>query len=153
MGAGHGHKLHYHGHSVVHRAPSHVKLATLLVFMLVVVATPRTWFPAFGLYLAVVVGVIALSGVPFGYIGRRMVVELPFVVFALLWYLWGVESRQPTLNSGASLLAFLRERLADFKLPRRAHVLPGLPRNATGKILKTALRERLASGDGPREAS
>ncbi len=42
-----------------------------------------------------------------------------------------------------ALLGFLRERLADFKLPRRAIVLPSLPRNATGKILKTALRERL----------
>lgn len=41
---------------------------------------------------------------------------------------------------------FLRERLADFKLPRRAIVLPALPRNATGKILKTQLREMLKSG-------
>ena len=84
MGAGHGHKMHYHGHSVVHRAPGHVKIAALLGFMLTVVATPREWFALFGLYLALVVAVIALSTVPFGYIGRRMVVELPFVVFALL---------------------------------------------------------------------
>ena len=40
MGAGHGHKLHYHGHSVVHRAPAHLKLVGLVAFMLVVVATP-----------------------------------------------------------------------------------------------------------------
>jgi long-chain acyl-CoA synthetase len=46
-----------------------------------------------------------------------------------------------------AILGFLRERLADFKLPRRAHLLPALPRNATGKILKTALRERLSSAD------
>jgi long-chain acyl-CoA synthetase len=45
----------------------------------------------------------------------------------------------------AALLAFLKERLADYKLPRRAVVLPALPRNATGKILKTALRQQLAS--------
>lgn len=42
-----------------------------------------------------------------------------------------------------ALLAFLKERLADFKLPRRAIVLPALPRNATGKVLKTALRDWL----------
>lgn len=84
MGAGHGHKLHFHGHSPVHRAPAHVKVATLLVFMLTVVATPREWYPVFGVYLAVVVAVIAVSTVPFGYLGRRMVVEVPFVVFALL---------------------------------------------------------------------
>ena len=45
-----------------------------------------------------------------------------------------------------ALLAFLKERLADFKLPRRAIVLPTLPRNATGKLLKTRLREMLGSG-------
>lgn len=84
MGAGHGHKLHYHGHSRLHRAPAHLKIATLLVFMLTVVATPREWFGVFGLYLAVVLGAIAVSQVPFGYIAKRMVVEVPFVVFALL---------------------------------------------------------------------
>jgi long-chain acyl-CoA synthetase len=40
-----------------------------------------------------------------------------------------------------SLLHFVREKLADYKVPRRVVFLPGLPRNATGKILKTALRE------------
>jgi cobalt/nickel transport system permease protein len=84
VGAGHGHRLHYSGHSRVHRAPAHLKLLALVGFMLVVVATPREWYPVFGLYLAVVLGVIAWSGVPYGYIARRMVIELPFVVFALM---------------------------------------------------------------------
>jgi acyl-CoA synthetase (AMP-forming)/AMP-acid ligase II len=49
-------------------------------------------------------------------------------------------------NDGASLeekaiQQFVRQRLADYKVPRRVVVLPALPRNATGKILKTALRE------------
>jgi long-chain acyl-CoA synthetase len=35
---------------------------------------------------------------------------------------------------------FVRHRLADYKVPRRVIFLPTLPRNATGKILKTALR-------------
>lgn len=42
-----------------------------------------------------------------------------------------------------ALLTFLKERLADYKLPRRAVRLTALPRNATGKILKTSLRELL----------
>lgn len=84
MGAGHGHKLHYHGHSRIHHAPAHVKIATLVVFMLTVVATPREWYPVFAGYFALVLGVIAVSQVPFGYIAKRMVVEVPFVVFALL---------------------------------------------------------------------
>jgi long-chain acyl-CoA synthetase len=36
---------------------------------------------------------------------------------------------------------FVREKLADYKVPRHFRVLPALPRNATGKVLKTALRE------------
>ena len=43
------------------------------------------------------------------------------------------------------LAQFLKDRLADYKLPRKTVVLPGLPRNATGKILKTALREMAAN--------
>ena len=84
MGAPHGHWLHFHGHSPLHRAPAHLKVAGLVGFMLVVVATPLTWFPAFGAY-AVVLGVlVALSGVPALYLARRMVIETPVLVFAAL---------------------------------------------------------------------
>lgn len=47
----------------------------------------------------------------------------------------------------SSLLGFLKENLADYKLPRRVVVLPTLPRNATGKILKTSLRDLVAAGN------
>jgi cobalt/nickel transport system permease protein len=84
MGAGHGHRLHYHGHSALHRAEPHLKILGLLAFVLVVVATPREWFLAYAGYLVVLAGVIAVSRVPFGYLLPRLVVELPFVVFAVL---------------------------------------------------------------------
>jgi long-chain acyl-CoA synthetase len=35
------------------------------------------------------------------------------------------------------LTQFLRQRLADFKVPRHIEILSALPRNASGKILKT----------------
>jgi long-chain acyl-CoA synthetase len=38
------------------------------------------------------------------------------------------------------LLAYAKRKLADYKVPRRVVVLPALPRNATGKILKTSLK-------------
>jgi long-chain acyl-CoA synthetase len=40
-----------------------------------------------------------------------------------------------------TLLQFIRGKLADYKVPKRAIFLPALPRNTTGKILKTALRQ------------
>lgn len=84
MGAGHGHKLHFHAHSPLHRAPAHLKVVALVGFMLVVVATPREWYAVFAGHLAVLLVVIGISQVPFGYLGKRMVVEVPFVVFAVL---------------------------------------------------------------------
>ena len=51
-----------------------------------------------------------------------------------------------TLEAGVhpdekALLNYVRGKLADYKVPRQIVFLPALPRNATGKILKTALRE------------
>lgn len=84
MGAGHGHRLHFHGHSVVHRAEPHHKIPALLGFVLLVVATPREWFAAYAVHLAVLLVVVRVSRVPLGYLLKRLVVEVPFVVFALL---------------------------------------------------------------------
>jgi acyl-CoA synthetase (AMP-forming)/AMP-acid ligase II len=44
----------------------------------------------------------------------------------------------------AALLAFCADRLADYKRPRRLWLVPELPRNATGKVMKHKLREQAA---------
>jgi fatty-acyl-CoA synthase len=44
----------------------------------------------------------------------------------------------------AALQEFAAARLARYKVPRRLHLVPALPRNPTGKILKYRLREQLA---------
>ena len=71
---------------MVHRAPAHLKVVALVGFMLLVVATPRRAgrppTPATSLVLRR--GHRASSQVPPTYILKRMVVEVPFVVFALL---------------------------------------------------------------------
>jgi long-chain acyl-CoA synthetase len=41
----------------------------------------------------------------------------------------------------AEVKAFLRERLADFKVPRVLRFEAGLPREDSGKIMKRKLRE------------
>ena len=40
-----------------------------------------------------------------------------------------------------ALLVHIREHLADYKVPRRISFVPALPRNSTGKVLKTQLRQ------------
>lgn len=42
-----------------------------------------------------------------------------------------------------AILEALKPKLAPYKIPRRVIFIENLPRNATGKVLKTALRERL----------
>jgi cobalt/nickel transport system permease protein len=79
--------LHYHGHSWVHRAAAHRKVLVLVGFVLLVVAVPtqQSWAPA--AYLAaflLLAGLVRTSRVPPTYLLRRMVVELPFLGFALL---------------------------------------------------------------------
>jgi malonyl-CoA/methylmalonyl-CoA synthetase len=48
----------------------------------------------------------------------------------------------------AELIAALRSRLANFKVPKRVFVVEELPRNAMGKVQKNVLRERY----GPKDA-
>ena len=43
------------------------------------------------------------------------------------------------------LIAFARERLAGYKLPRSVEFVTDLPRTASGKVLKRELRDRYAS--------
>jgi len=45
-----------------------------------------------------------------------------------------------------AILQFLRSKLADYKVPRRVVFLEALPRNATGKVVKTTLREMAGKG-------
>ena len=46
----------------------------------------------------------------------------------------------------ADVLAFCRERLANYKVPRRVVFCGALPRNASGKVLKRVLREERPDG-------
>jgi acyl-CoA synthetase (AMP-forming)/AMP-acid ligase II len=49
----------------------------------------------------------------------------------------------------AELTEFCRERLADYKVPRRVLVVDELPRNATGKVVKRELSALFDAGSGP----
>lgn len=84
MGAGHAHKLYRHGHSAVHALPPHCKLAAVFCFVLVVVSTPREAMWAFGLYAVLLGGVAYAARVPAGYLLKRLLIEVPFVAFAVL---------------------------------------------------------------------
>jgi acyl-CoA synthetase (AMP-forming)/AMP-acid ligase II len=76
----------------------------------------------------------AVVGVPderLGEVGMAFVVEKP-----------GAEL------SADEVIAWSRENMANFKVPRRVERVPALPRNAMGKVLKFELRKRALEGKG-----
>jgi long-chain acyl-CoA synthetase len=52
-----------------------------------------------------------------------------------------VSPNEGTVLEEKDLQHFLKGKLADYKVPRKVVFLAALPRNATGKILKTSLRQ------------
>lgn len=72
---------------------------------------------------------VAVVGVPDERLGE---VGAAFVI--------AVGSADPTELTPERFIAWSREQMANFKVPRHVFVVEELPRNATGKVLKTQLR-------------
>ncbi|CAN5620716.1 long-chain fatty acid--CoA ligase [soil metagenome] len=62
------------------------------------------------------------------------------------------DAGAPRLD-GDALLAFLRERLAPFKVPKHVRFVTALPKNAAGKVLRGTLPELLAERPQPARGS
>jgi cobalt/nickel transport system permease protein len=84
VGTGHAHPLHVHGDSPVHVLPPHCKIVATFAFVLAVVATPREAFAAFAAYAVLLASAAAVARIPAGHVLRRMLIEVPFLVAALL---------------------------------------------------------------------
>ena len=59
-----------------------------------------------------------------------------------------VAPAEGAIIEDTALLGFLKDKLAAYKMPRKVMQMEALPRNATGKILKTKLREIAAEQFG-----
>lgn len=99
--------------SPVHRLPAQTKVVAVVLVVLAVVLTPAGAWAVLGAQAALVVAVAGLAQLPVGLVLRRMSVELPFVVFALLMpfvatgpttQLGPVTVSQAGLLGGATLL-------------------------------------------------
>lgn len=98
----HTHALYVHGHSRAHGLAAHVKVTALLVFLAAVVATPRSAFWAFGVHAAVLAAVVVMAELEAGFVLRRMLVEVPFVLFAVFLPFVGPDPRVEFLGLGFS---------------------------------------------------
>jgi malonyl-CoA/methylmalonyl-CoA synthetase len=59
-----------------------------------------------------------------------------------------VVQRPGSMLTDAEVIAYVKARLANFKVPKRVVFVPELPRNAMGKVLKNNLRSIYASVNG-----
>ncbi len=171
MGAGHAHRLCRHGHSPVHALPPHTELVAVLAFAVVAVSTPREAVWAFAGY-AVLLGLVAYAArVPAGFLPERLLIEVPFVAFAVLlpfvaederadvlglslsvnglWGAWNVLAKG-TLGVAASVLLAATTELRELplglqrlRLPPRTGRHPALPgRHRPDGHARPALRPR-----------
>lgn len=84
MGAGHAHALHVHGHSAVHRLAPEAKVVAVFAFVIAVALTPREALWVFAVDGVALLAVARVARVPYRFLFTRMLVVLPFVLFALL---------------------------------------------------------------------
>ena len=67
----------------VHRLAPQAKVAATVLFVVAVVAAPREAFWAYAVFAGLLVAVARFGQVPLGHVARRLVIEAPFVAFAL----------------------------------------------------------------------
>ncbi|WP_456392376.1 long-chain-fatty-acid--CoA ligase [Nitratifractor sp.] len=59
------------------------------------------------------------------------------------------EEISPDRFDMSGLKKYLREQLANYKIPKQIHLVDELPKNATGKVLKRVLKEQLLNNEQP----
>ena len=122
-----GEQLYVHRHTPVHLLPPEVKIVALVSFSFVVVATPVQQVWAFLAFLSILMALAALAQLPPSTVLPRMVVEVPFLLFAALmpftgpdpqiavgpvtlsqpglWAAWGIVAKGTIGVLGAIVLA------------------------------------------------
>lgn len=93
-----GERLYVHGHSTLHRLPAEVKVVAMVSFVFVMIATPVQQFWAFAVYAVILVTLAFIARIPAAVILPRMLVEVPFVLFALLMPFFGTGATVEVLG-------------------------------------------------------
>jgi cobalt/nickel transport system permease protein len=88
---------HSHIESLIHHLDPRIKIISFGVFVILIVMTgPASWL-VFALYGALLSGLVLLSKVPVGYIFRRSLVVIPFVIMITLF----IPFMKPGTTAGA----------------------------------------------------
>lgn len=102
MGAGHAHALYVHEHTALHHLAPEAKLAAAFLFVLAVATTPAQAPWAFAVYAGVLAVLIRLSRIRARFVAARLLVILPFVLFAFFIPVIGSGERVEVLGVSLS---------------------------------------------------
>ena len=78
---------------MAHSLPSHLKIIAVLLFVLVGVSTPSTYWPAFVIFLALVIAAATAGKISIFTLSKRALIEVPFIFFAVLMPFFGTGER------------------------------------------------------------
>lgn len=78
--------------------PAHLKIASLLAFLFIVVATPITNWVSYLFFLALIFTAIRLAKLPIPTVLKRSLIEIPFIAFALLLPFFGTGKSFTVFN-------------------------------------------------------
>jgi cobalt/nickel transport system permease protein len=79
----HSHRFFVHAPSGVHRLAPECKVAATVAFVFAVVATPRSAFWAFAVDATIIAAIAVVARVPMARLAKRLLLELPFLAFAV----------------------------------------------------------------------
>ena len=151
------HALFVHGDSLIHRLRPECKLLAQILFVFAVVATPREAFWAFGVYVVMLVVLTQLADVTVAFVAKRLVIEVPFVLFAVflpligqgqrievlglslsvegLWAMWNILIKG-TIGVAASVILAATTPVPDFLLGLERLHLPSVFTSITGFMIR-----------------
>ena len=158
--------------SIQHRLPARTKVVALIVFAVAIVAIPREWFGVFALVGGLLIALAVAAGIRPSWIARRLVIEVPLLVFVVLlpfvatgprievggvslsvaglWGAWAVLAKA-TLALGAALILVatteprrIVQAFEQLRVPRQLTVIMGFMLRYLDLIAAELRRARIA---------
>ena len=102
MSGSHVHALYRHGDTPLHRVAPQVKIVAAFGLVFTIALTPRTALWAFAIYATIVLGLILVARLTAGFLARRAIVLIPFLLVALLLPIVGSGERIDVLGLSLS---------------------------------------------------
>lgn len=93
-----GEKLYIHKHSLLHSLPPHLKIVLGLIFIIFGISTPNNSLEIFLGYGLLVFIVLRVAQLPVWTLIKRSIIEVPFLIFAVLMPLAGSGSYSDVLG-------------------------------------------------------